>query len=402
MPGGREALTASFDTSLGRWDLETGEVLGWLEGHDAAVNAVVALGEGRAVSGGDDFTVIHWDVSSGMALHRFEGHRGKVVALATHSGRRLAASASWDGTVGIWDLESGQGMGFLDAGSPVNDVTFLSGGEELLSAGQDGTVRRWNVSRGELVRVEHQNGFGVTRIMIDEEGGWIIFGAVNGQVGVLDLATSRKIADLTLDDAPIQALARSSDGAPVAIGDGQGYVHVVASDGWETKRGFRAVFGSPVWAMDFTKDGRQLITGSARDEAEVWPLDAVSLTPARGGREPSGSQVEMSNGELQFAKRCSVCHTLQGEPRRRAGPTLYGVFGRKVGGLDGYAYSDTLAEAEFIWSEETINQLFDIGPEIYVPGTKMPAQRIASDADRIDLIEFLRHATAVVAKGSDP
>ena len=42
---------------------------------------------------------------------------------------------------------------------------------------------------------------------------------------------------------------------------------------------------------------------------------------------------------------------------------------------------------------ETIDSLFDLGPDHYVPGSKMPMQRIANPEDRQDLIDFLAVAT---------
>ena len=78
---------------------------------------------------------------------------------------------------------------------------------------------------------------------------------------------------------------------------------------------------------------------------------------------------------------------------RRAGPPLYGVFGRKAGTISGYSYSDALLESQIIWSEETISRLFEEGPEIVTPGTKMPIQKIKKEMDRLDLITFLKEAT---------
>ncbi len=54
-------LSASFDYSVGFWK---GAAPLWLEGHEASVNSVAFLGENRAVSGGDDFTLIIWDLDS--------------------------------------------------------------------------------------------------------------------------------------------------------------------------------------------------------------------------------------------------------------------------------------------------------------------------------------------------
>ena len=392
-PDGR-VLTASFDNSVGLWDLQTGHHVAWLDGHHAAVNAVAPAGPGRALSGGDDFMVILWDLATRMPLHHFEGHRGKVIALDHAPETGLAASASWDGTVGLWNLETGAVQGFLAANSPVNDVAFLEGGKELLSAGQDGTIRRWNVAEGELVRVEQRHGFGINRLLIDEEAGWMIVGANSGNVHALNLQSGESVADMTLDEAPILALAASPDGNRVAIGDGAGYVRVVSSRTWTTERNFRAVHSGPIWALAFDLNGEHLASASLGDHVDVWPLDGGPIPRVAATVPNAGaSHATRPNGERVFLRRCSICHALGPEGSRRAGPTLYGIFGRKVGGLDGYPYSEALSTRNFIWNERTIDELFDIGPDKYVPGTKMPVQRIAVVKDRRDLISFLRRAT---------
>ena len=76
-----------------------------------------------------------------------------------------------------------------------------------------------------------------------------------------------------------------------------------------------------------------------------------------------------------------------------AGPTLYGVFGRKAGTVKGYLYSDGLKRSNIIWSAKTIAQLFDLGPDRLTPGSKMPLQKILNPADRKALISYLEKAT---------
>ena len=384
-------LTASFDTSVGLWELETGRHMAWLDGHLAAVNAVASAGPGRAISGGDDFAVIHWDLTSGEPLHRLEGHRSKVIALDFAPETGIAASASWDGFVGLWDLEAGASLGFLPAGSPVNDVAFLKDGLELLSAGHDGTIRRWSVPEGELIRIERRYGFGINRILVDETEGWMVLGANDGGVRAVDLETGETFADMSLDEAPILALAGSSAGNRVAIGDGAGYVRVVSSATWATERNFRAVHRGPIWALAFDVKGERLASASLSDHVDVWPMDGGDFP--RIAEVADASLGTLPNGEQVFLKRCAICHALGPKGGRRAGPTLYGVFGRRVGGLAGYAYSEALETRDFIWNEHTIDALFDLGPDKYVPGTKMPVQRIAEAKDRKDLISFLRMAT---------
>ena len=102
---------------------------------------------------------------------------------------------------------------------------------------------------------------------------------------------------------------------------------------------------------------------------------------------------QMPNGERQFMRKCSICHTLEPDGRRRAGPSLHGLFGRRAGTVPGYSYSDTVSGLGIDWSEETIDQLFDLGPDHFIPGSKMPMQVIQSPDDRADLIAFLKDNT---------
>jgi cytochrome c len=47
-----------------------------------------------------------------------------------------------------------------------------------------------------------------------------------------------------------------------------------------------------------------------------------------------------------------------------------------------------------VWTPETVSKLFEVGPNAYTPGTKMPEQRIGSAEDRKALTDFLARATA--------
>ena len=99
-------------------------------------------------------------------------------------------------------------------------------------------------------------------------------------------------------------------------------------------------------------------------------------------------------GELEFRRKCSVCHTLTPDGANRAGPTLYDLFGRKVGTVANYTYSRALQNSDVIWDETSIARLFDEGPDVMMPGTKMPIQRLKSITRRDDLIRYLKIATA--------
>ena len=88
-----------------------------------------------------------------------------------------------------------------------------------------------------------------------------------------------------------------------------------------------------------------------------------------------------------------ACHTLKADDGPRAGPTLAGLFGRRIATLPGYNFSPALKKLDIVWTPQTVAKLFELGPATFTPGTKMPEQTIGSPADREALVAFLQKAT---------
>ncbi|MDT8344114.1 MAG: c-type cytochrome [Thermohalobaculum sp.] len=393
-PDGSRMLTASFDTSVGLWDAQSGQLVRWLEGHEAAANAAAFLPDGRALSVGDDFDMILWDLGTGTVLHRFEGHKGKLIAVEPSPDGRLAATSGWDGLVGLWPLDGGAPRFLAGHRANVNDAAFSPDGRTLYTASYDGTIRRWDVASGteEAILVSH--GFGVNHLVLNAAAGWLAYGALDGAVRAVDLATGAQIADLTADRRPILALAADASGRYLAVGDGEGYVMVIDSADWSILRDFRAALTGPIWALAWEPGGARVLAGGISDEAALWPVDADGdALFADGVRAFHRPPSEMPNGERQFVRKCSICHTLTPDGGRKAGPTLHGLFGRRAGTVAGYSYSAALEGSQIVWTEETVARLFAEGPDVVTPGSKMPVQRIARAEDRRDLIAYLRDNT---------
>ena len=142
-------------------------------------------------------------------------------------------------------------------------------------------------------------------------------------------------------------------------------------------------------------DGQSLVVAGLDDFISRWNLFEFppEVLDRPGPARRFHPTAAISNGERQFARKCSVCHTLDPDGKRRAGPTLFGVFGRMAGTLEGYPYSKALLDSQIVWNEASINRLFDEGPDVVTPGTKMPIQRMKSAKDRQDLVEYLKFAT---------
>ena len=79
-----------------------------LQGHAGRVNAVALTPDGqRVVSASDDGTLKVWDLESGREMRTLQGHADWVNAVALTPDGHRAVSASIDNTLKVWDLESG-------------------------------------------------------------------------------------------------------------------------------------------------------------------------------------------------------------------------------------------------------------------------------------------------------
>lgn len=100
---------------------------------------------------------------------------------------------------------------------------------------------------------------------------------------------------------------------------------------------------------------------------------------------PSGAQ-NAENGR-QIYDMCLACHIDNGP-----GPALNGVYERKIGAVEGFEYSEALANANAkgqTWNEDALDQ-FLAAPQTYLPDNKMAFGAVTDPTERKDLIAFLK------------
>jgi len=106
----------------------------------------------------------------------------------------------------------------------------------------------------------------------------------------------------------------------------------------------------------------------------------------------AGTTDLIAMGEDAF-QVCAGCHVVEAGARSTAGPNLFGVVGRKIGGLESYSYSDALAGSELTWDEANLDE-FLADPAGYLPGTDMLAGAVRDEEARAAIIAYLANQSS--------
>ena len=389
-PDGTQAISGSFDTSAIRWSLQRNAAEQVLRFHDGAVNAVALLKDGRIATSGEDARIAIWKPGEAAPSLVLEGHKAPVVALAVSPDGATLASASWDHTARLWPLAGGAPRVIEGHAQNVNGVAFSRDGRALVTAGYDATLRI-SLLAGNDAPVIATLPTPLNGVAVAPDGEIVTAGA-DGKVYFLSAAGELK-GEVEAGPTPIIAVTVAGDGKLVAAAGIRGSVAIIDRAARRLERTLVGP-GLPVWSVAFFPDGRTLLTGGTDRMIRRW--DAVSGEPV--GAVVMGSPEDplaafAGDPGAEVYRACVACHTLNAADGVRAGPTLAGIFGRRIATLPGYNFSEALKKLDIVWTPETVSKLFEVGPMAYTPGTKMPEQTIGSAQDRAALTQFLVKTT---------
>lgn len=101
---------------------------------------------------------------------------------------------------------------------------------------------------------------------------------------------------------------------------------------------------------------------------------------------------DAGKGEKVF-KKCKACHVVD-KDKNKIGPHLVKIMGRKAGAVEKYKYSKAMkakGEEGLVWDEANLTGYLE-NPKKFLKGTKMSFAGLRKEADRKNLIAYLKEA----------
>lgn len=153
-PDGRSILSASWDQTLRRWDVATGELQQVLSGHDAWVLSCCFSPDGHRIVSASRGDSRIWDAATGRELRALPRPAANFSDCAVSPEGTEVLTVAWDRTLSLWGLEDGI-LRWSVAGHQdmVRAGAFSPDGKRLVTASSDKTVKLWRRETGEVIRV---------------------------------------------------------------------------------------------------------------------------------------------------------------------------------------------------------------------------------------------------------
>ena len=284
-PDGKTAISTAIDATVRLWDLASGGCIDTLDNGGRWATACTVTPDGRQlVVGSDNGAITLWDLASRRRIGTLAGHRDYVTAcLVTPLGQLV--SASRDQSVRVWGLVSGDCVHTLvrpaAALSPaqrgaeeqgwITALALLPGGKHVVAAAGDGSIGRWDLASGQCVQRFGAGQGRVDACALLHEGRHLLCGMADGTLVVWDLTAEQRVRCLPAHVDSVSASAATRDGRRIFSASSDRTIRLWELGGPESLAS-RDGHAAPVTACALTPNASTAVSASEDRTLKVWDV----------------------------------------------------------------------------------------------------------------------------------
>jgi WD40 repeat protein len=319
-PCGRYVLSASKDKTVKLWDIATGREIRTFKGHSDVVSSAKFTPNGHhIVSSSWDRSIRLWDIATGLEVRVSEEHGYKVHAMVISRNGKYALSGSEDRSLILWHLPSCRVAKRFGGSGLASEITrhtashpskfrdrialnvqaiaklpeksyrwkpYASGhmesvisvhlsrrGTYALSGSQDFTMRLWDISTGDAVKVFRLPLVEFLAVALSPDGKHALSGNSDSVLRLWKIWNRKVIYELKGHSDAVSAVAFSPDGQYALSGSWDKTVNL-----WSISKGdlLKSFVGhtDKVNAVAFSPDGKFVLSGSDDHTIKLWDVSS--------------------------------------------------------------------------------------------------------------------------------
>jgi len=274
-----------------------------LEGHSHWVSSVAFSPDGLTLATASwDNTIKLWNLQTQTAIATLTGHSHWVTSVAFSPDGLALATASWDNTIKLWNLQTQTAIATLTGHSVwVSSVAFSPDGLILATASGDNTIKLWNLQTQTAIATLTGHSDAVNSVAFSPDGLTLATASGDNTIKLWNLQTQTAIAaTLTGHSKRVNSVAFSPDGLTLATASDDNTIKL-----WnlQTQTVIATLTGHSNWfsSVAFSPDGLTLATASGDNTIKLWNLQTQTAHPTLTGHSDAVNSVAFSPDGLTLA-----------------------------------------------------------------------------------------------------
>jgi WD40 repeat protein/energy-coupling factor transporter ATP-binding protein EcfA2 len=262
------------------------------EGKSSAVWSVAFSPDGKKlVSGSENGTIRLWDVESGALVYVYTGHMGRIAGVAFSPDGKIIASASGDRTVRLWDTVSGNLVEeFTGHNDRVSDVAFSPDGKVLASASEDSTIRLWELASRQLSMSINGHEQKVFSVIFSPDGKTFATGSMDNTAKLWETSSGKLLAVCKGHKESVRGISFSPDGKTLATAGGT--INLWNASTGELIDTFKG--HNRARSVKFSPDGNTLASASWDKTTRLWDMISGKTIQVFEGHTKGFTSVDFS------------------------------------------------------------------------------------------------------------
>lgn len=282
-PGARKATPRALRKRGGQWrSLAAKLVLGLL-----VAGAAVAIQDHVPMVRREGASLLTSQPGVDVALSQLKGHRGAVVGVAYAPDGQQIVTAGADGTLKIWDAQRATAIRTLELDGGAATALAVTRGRAA-TGHKDGSTSLWDLDTGARLATVKRSDAGILALTFTGRPDRFAAGAQDGSVAIWDASQPATPLHLFEDhDGAVKALAFAERGPVVVSGGSDGTAKLWSLAKAELTRSYRG-HEDAASAVAFDGDGRTLATASGDGQIRLWSTLSSRLKRRLRGHQGSG------------------------------------------------------------------------------------------------------------------
>lgn len=256
-------------------------------------------------SGGGEGNVCLWALDQDKPVATLSGHIGRVCRVEFHPSGRYAASASYDTTWRLWDVETTAELQLQEGHSrEVYTVSFNNDGSLLASGGLDSNGRIWDLRTGRTVMILEGHIREIYGLDWGADGYRVLSGSGDGWVKCWDLRQVRNIGGIGAHKSVVSDLRWYKGAEPTPLADQNGGMDIDSSTPTPTAT------PTPQTPVQPKKSGTFFVSSGFDKNVNIFSADDWSLVKTLSGHSGNVLSTDVSD-DAKWIASCGHDRTVK-------------------------------------------------------------------------------------------